>query len=763
MRLTRFGGILILLLFAGQMLAQRGGIVRGNVFDASTGEPIIYGTVVLDGTDFGMNTNFEGFFSFTDVPAGSYNLIVTYVGYETYEEKIEVENNKILYRNIEIAPSSVQLQTVNISGRKSKARTEVTVSQLTVSASELKQLPAAGDPDIAQYLPVLPGVISTGDQGGQIYIRGGAPIQNLMLLDGVPIINPFHSIGFFSVFETETIKSVDVMTGGFGARYGGRLSAVVDIKTKDGNKKNFSGKLSTNPFMSKALFEGPIKRAKAPGDGSMSFLLTGKTSYIDQTSQSLYPYAVAVGGGADNLPYSFTDIYGKVTMSAGNGSKLNLFMFDYNDRVNYEIADLDWNLTGFGAKGLIIPTNSNLIINSNIAFSDYAINLIEDEGFPRQSGIQQTNVNFDFNYYGLNTDFSYGLFFNTLKTNFRFRNFRGITIDQNANAAELGGYFSVKSTLGKLILEPSVRGHFYQTQNVFSVEPRLGAKYNATDNFRLKMAGGLYSQDLLSSVNEEEVVNIFTGYLLGPEETIIDVETGLAAENRLQRAAHLIVGTEFDLTDFIELNVEAYTKRFGQLVSLNRNKTTAQEPDFVAENGDARGLDFSLRYEKDRLYVWSTYSLGKVTRFDGEQVFPTIFDRRHNVNLLASYKFGSNEEWEAGVRWNYGSELPFTQTQGFYGNINFIDQGLDTNVGNSNPDLSTLYSTTRNGGRLTPYHRLDASIKRVFAIGERNKIEAQLSVTNAYNRPNIFFIDRKTSERIDQLPILPNFTLSWTF
>ncbi len=763
MRLTRFGGILILLLFAGQMLAQRGGIVRGNVFDASTGEPIIYGTVVLDGTDFGMNTNFEGFFSFTDVPAGSYKLIVTYVGYETYEEEIEVENNNILYRNIEIAPSSVQLQTVNISGRKSKARTEVTVSQLTVSASELKSLPAAGDPDIAQYLPVLPGVISTGDQGGQIYIRGGAPIQNLMLLDGVPIINPFHSIGFFSVFETETIKSVDVMTGGFGARYGGRLSAVVDIKTKDGNNKNFSGKLSANPFMSKALFEGPIKRAKEPGDGSMSFLLTGKTSYIDQTSQSLYPYAVAVGGGADNLPYSFTDIYGKVTMSAGNGSKLNLFMFDYTDRVNYEIADLDWNLTGFGAKGLIIPTNSNLIINSNIAFSDYAINLIEDEGFPRQSGIQQTNVNFDFNYYGLNTDFSYGLFFNTLKTNFRFRNFRGITIDQNANAAELGGYFSVKSTLGKLILQPSVRGHFYQTQNVFSVEPRLGAKYNATDNFRLKMAGGLYSQDLLSSVNEEEVVNIFTGYLLGPEETIIDVETGLAAENRLQRAAHLIVGTEFDLTDYIELNVEAYTKRFGQLVSLNRNKTTAQEPDFVAENGDARGLDFSLRYEKDRLYVWSTYSLGKVTRFDGEQVFPTIFDRRHNVNLLASYKFGSNEEWEAGLRWNYGSELPFTQTQGFYGNINFIDQGLDTNVGNSNPDLSTLYSTTRNGGRLTPYHRLDASIKRVFSIGERNKIEAQLSGTNAYNRPNIFFIDRKTSERIDQLPILPNFTLSWTF
>jgi hypothetical protein len=765
MKLSRLGGILLLLLFASATFAQKSGIVRGNVFDSSSGEPIIYGTVILEGTDFGMNTNLEGFFSFTDVPSGTYNLIITYVGFETYQEEIKIEDSKILYKNIEINPSSVQLSTFNISGRKSKARTEVTVSQLSVSASELKALPAAGDPDIAQYLPVLPGVISTGDQGGQIYIRGGAPIQNLMLLDGVPIINPFHSIGFFSVFETETIKSVDVLTGGFGAKYGGRLSAVVDIKTRDGNTKNLSGKISTNPFMTKALIEGPLKKAKDPKDGSVSFMLTGKTSYIDQTSRTLYPYAVAVGGGADqdNLPYSFTDLYGKLTLKAGNGSKLNLFAFDYNDRVNYEVANLNWNLSGFGAKGLIIPTNSNLIISSNVAYSSYNIDLVEDEGYDRTSGIQQATVNFDFSYYGLNTDVNYGLFFNTLRTDFKFRNFRGITIDQVSNAAEMGGYFSMKSTFGGLILEPSVRGHFYQAQSAFSIEPRLGAKYNVSDNFRLKMAGGIYSQNLLSSVNEEEVVNIFVGFLLGPEEEILDVETGGIAESRLQRASHLVLGTEFDLTDNLELNVEAYTKQFGQLVSLNRNKTEASTPDFVAENGEARGLDFSLRYEKDNFYVWSTYSLGKVTRFDGEQVFPTIFDRRHNVNLLFSYKFGANNSWESGVRWNYGSELPFTQTQGFYGNINFLDQGLDTNVGTTNPALGTLYSSVRNGGRLTPYHRLDLSVKRIFKINKRNTIEAQLSFTNAYNRRNIFFIDRKTSERIDQLPILPNFTLSWSF
>jgi len=420
-------------------------------------------------------------------------------------------------------------------------------------------------------------------------------------------------------------------------------------------------------------------------------------------------------------------------------------------------------LSGFGAKGLIIPSNSNLIISSNVAYSNYDIDLVEDEGFDRNSGIQQSTVNFDFAYYGLNTDFNYGLFFNTLKTDFKFRNFRGITINQVSNAAEMGGYFSLKSTIGNLILEPSVRGQFYQAQSKFSVEPRLGAKWNVTDDLRLKMAGGLYTQNLLSSVNEQEVVNIFVGFLLGPEQEILDVETGAFAENRLQRSTHLILGTEYDLSSNLELNVEVYTKQFGQLISLNRNKTEATDPDFVAENGDARGLDISLRYEKDDFYVWSTYSLGKVTRFDGEQVFPTIFDRRHNVNLLFSYKFGANKNWEAGVRWNYGSELPFTQTQGFYGNVNFLDEGLNTNVGTSNPELSTLYSSVRNGGRLSPYHRLDMSVKRFFKINPKNIIEAQFSVTNAYNRPNVFFIDRKTSERIDQLPILPNATLSWSF
>ena len=334
MKLSRLIGFVFLFLSCSAAFAQKGGIVRGNVFDKDTGEPIIYGTVILDGTDFGMNTDLEGFFSFSDVPAGEYNLIITYVGYENYEEKITVEDRKILYKNIEISPSSVRLETFNISGRKSKARTNVTVSQLSVSASELKALPSAGDPDIAQYLPVLPGVISTGDQGGQIYIRGGSPVQNLMLLDGVPIINPFHSIGFFSVFETEAIKSVDVLTGGFGAKYGGRLSAVVDIKTRDGNKKSLSGKLSSNPFMSKAVLEGPLKKAVNPGDGSIAFLVTGKTSYIDRTSSQLYPYASAVGGGDENnLPYSFTDLYGKLTFSSGNGSKLNLFGFDYKPQI----------------------------------------------------------------------------------------------------------------------------------------------------------------------------------------------------------------------------------------------------------------------------------------------------------------------------------------------------------------------------------------------------------------------------------------------
>ncbi len=159
-----------------------------------------------------------------------------------------------------------------------------------ITTKDIERIPAiGGSADLAQYLQILPGVIFTGDQGGELYIRGGSPIQNKVLLDGMTIYNPFHSIGLFSVFETDVIRSVNVFTGGFSAEYGDRLSAVLDVTTRDGNKKRLAGKFAASPFLAKLILEGPLKKQDATGS-SISYLFTSKVSYLDKTSPTLYHY-----------------------------------------------------------------------------------------------------------------------------------------------------------------------------------------------------------------------------------------------------------------------------------------------------------------------------------------------------------------------------------------------------------------------------------------------------------------------------------------
>ncbi|MEN0048090.1 MAG: carboxypeptidase-like regulatory domain-containing protein [Bacteroidota bacterium] len=747
-------------LFSFLLLAQTG-TVRGNVFDEETGDPVIYGNVLLEGTTLGTNTDLDGFFSITDVPAGEYKLVVTYIGYDSTSVDVKVRAGGIAYQQIYLKEQSVELATVNISARREQARSDVQVSKLTVTADQIRSLPSTGGvADIAQYLPVLPGIISTGDQGGQLYIRGGSPIQNKILLDGMTIYNPFHSLGFFSVFETETIKSVDVLTGGFNAEYGGRISAIVDIKTREGNKKNYGGNISVNPFQSKVLLEGPIKKLQEAGSGSSSFMLTGKRSYIDRTASTFYNYSPIDSTG---LPYNFTDIYGKVSFVGGNGSKLNLFGFNFQDNVNFEgIAKLGWLTTGGGANFTLIPPSSKLVIDGTAGFSNYDIELDEFDGNPRQSSITDYFLRLNFTNFGNTTEVQYGFIFNGINTDFIFRNFLGNTIQQRDFTTELAGYLKVKQKWNRIVLEPSVRFQVYASQALTRIEPRLGFKYNATDYLRFKVAAGMYSQNLVSSVNERDVVNLFVGFLAGPEETIFRPNTREPADNRLQTSNHAIGGFEIDVNNALSLNIEGYFKDFTQLININRAKLSERDPNFATETGQAYGVDFSLRYETPALYLWATYSHGYVNRNDGIQVYPTIFDRRHNINLLASYTFGDDKSWEAGARWNLGSGFPFTLTQGFYSLYNFTE-GLETNFLTENADLGILFSQNRNDGRLPYYHRLDVSLKKTIEFSKRSNLEIVASITNLYNRQNIFFFDRVQYDRVDQLPILPSLGLNFSF
>lgn len=758
--MKKFSSLILFLFVCFSSIYSQGGIVRGNVYNKESGEPVGFCNVYLAGTTIGATTDVNGFFSIADVQAGTYNLVAKFVGYDSTAVNITLRAGGIVYKQLYIQESGIELEGVEVSARREQAKTDVQISKVTVTPQQIKSLPSTGGvADIAQYLPVLPGIILSGDQGGQLYIRGGSPVQNKILLDGMTIYNPFHSIGFFSVFETETIRSVDVLTGGFNAEHGGRVSAVVDIKTREGNKKRLAGSVGVNPFQARALIEGPIVKLKEEeNSGSTSFMLTAKHSYLKESSKVFYEYADSIG-----LPYNFTDVYGKLSFVSNNGSKLNLFGFNFSDDVNFKnIAKYGWKNSGGGANFTLIPPNSNILVGGSVAFSDYSIELTEGNGDPRNSGITTFNILFDFTFFGADSEVKYGVEFNGFNTDFRFRNAFGITIEQKDFTSEIAGFFKYKQKVGDLILEPGLRIQYYASQSNLSVEPRFGLKYNITDYLRFKAAGGLYSQNLISSVNERDIVNLFVGFLAGPEQTFFKPNDTDPVDHRLQKAWHAVAGFEIDLGKDVELNVEPYYKNFTQLIGLNRNKIRASQPDFETETGEAYGIDFSVRYQLKNTYLWGTYSYAYVNRDDGEQLYPTVFDRRHNVNFLVSQSFGKKKEWEASLRWNYGSGFPFTLTQGFYTLFNFQD-GISTDVLQGNPDLGIIYDDKRNNGRLPDYHRMDISLKRTFTFSKYTQLEAVASVTNIYDRENIFYFDRVRYNRVNQLPILPSIGLNFNF
>ncbi|MGB3079255.1 MAG: TonB-dependent receptor, partial [Saprospiraceae bacterium] len=408
----------------------------------------------------------------------------------------------------------------------------------------------------------------------------------------------------------------------------------------------------------------------------------------------------------------------------------------------------------------LIPSSSNLIIAGTLAYSKYDITLKEADDAPRRNTIGGFNALLDFTYFGKNNTLNDGFDLNGFATKFAFRNFVGITLNQDENTTELGGYVTLRHKAGAVIIEPGLRAQFYASLGDFSIEPRLAIKANFSDHFRVKFAAGKYSQNLISTVNEKDIVNLFVGFLSGPEERIYKPGTKIQTPDKLQKAWHALGGFEFDLTNGWEINLEGYYKKFSQLIGISRNKLKIEDPNFETETGNAYGMDISFSRQTKKMYLWATYSLGYVNRDDGEQVYPTHFERRHNVNLLGTINIGRT--WEFSVRWNYGAGFPFTLTQGFYGQYSLLG-GIDANVLTGNPDLGIIYSEKRNSGHLPDYHRLDMSLKKEFEINKNLKFEVLASVTNVYNRGNIFYFDRVRYTRVDQLPILPSLTLKVDF
>ncbi|PID95093.1 MAG: TonB-dependent receptor [Bacteroidetes bacterium] len=758
--------ILLFVVFCTTIYAQTG-TIRGFVYEEETGEPALFVNVYLAKTTLGAATDINGYFVIDKIPFGDYKLMIKSVGYDSLVMPVSIREKKVYSINLNIRASSTNIEGVVVSAERQEAKTETNTSVVKISPKQINKIPSVGgQKDFAQYLQVLPGVIFTGDQGGQLYIRGGSPIQNKVLLDGMIIYNPFHSIGLFSVFDTDLMSNAEVYTGGFGAEYGGRISSVMDIRTRDGNKTRFSGKIDASTFGAKALLEGPLKK-KIDNSGSASFVLSAKTSYLQQAADNLYAYI------PDGLPYSYKDLYGKVSLNSANGSKFNLFGFNFNDAVKgyKDLANFNWDSYGAGMNFVIIPGKTPTLLEGNFAWSNYQISMTEQDKKPRTSTIDGFNLGLTFTYFLGKDEIKYGVEMLGFNTDFNFYNSFGLKIQQEEHTTEIGMYIKYKGTFQKWILEPSFRFQYYASLNNPSPEPRLAMKYNATERLRFKLAAGIYSQNLISATSDKDVVNLFYGFLSGHED-LPQSFRGKKLTHKLQKANHAILGVEYDLTNTITLNVESYIKDFTQLTNLNRNKIYNDTPqnrnkpdylknDFVIEQGKAYGVDLVLKYDYRRLYVWAVYSHGYITRMDEIQRYVPHYDRRHNVNMLGTYTMGQDLSWELSVRWNFGSGFPFTLTQGFYEQLLFTG-GIFEDYLTTNGEMGILYADL-NTGRLPYYHRLDINLKKQWELKHRTKIEATVGVTNVYNRKNIFYIDRVTGERINQLPILPSAGLNISF
>lgn len=775
--------ILFLILLLGfQITKAQTGTIKGFVYEKESGEPMSYINVVLQGKNIGVQTDINGYFSIPQVPVGKQTIWTTVLGYDTAKATFNVKSGDILTQKLYISQKGLVLNDVEVTAHKTEKITQINAGATTITPREMKLMPSAGgEPDLSQYLQVMPGVVFTGDQGGQLYIRGGSPAQTGILLDGVTIYNPFHSIGLYSVFETDAIRNVEVQSAGFNAQYGNRTSAILDIRTKDGNKNRLAGKVSASPIMFRTMLEGPLVKPKKPDGSGLSFLVSLKKSYLDETSKPMYSglgKAFTYG-----LPYSFTDLFGKVTFSGDNGSKLNLFGFSFDDNARAldsagrDQATFNWQARGGGATFVVTPGNSAALISGKMAFSRYDINSLEVglSNRSRNSGINGFEGGIDFTYFlpGY-SQVKYGMEVSGLSTTLDYINSANIT-SQLERKNTLGSLFFMfrKNFNEKLIIEPGVRLQYYSSLSKFSVEPRIGLKYNASANVRFKGAAGIYTQNIISTKSDLDIVNFFSGFLLSPDQEIKDTKGNVVTTN-LQQAYHLIAGMEFDIKDF-EFNIEPWYKNFTRNIELNRAKKTFNDADFTAGDGQAYGLDFTAKYTKGRLFFWGVFSYQKVTYttlvaksvLDNPtvQTYAPPFDRRFNMNIVCSYSAGKKKDLELSLRYNLGSPFPFTQTQGFYEDINLSQNGLSTNINQQNGQMGIIYADQINGGRLSYFHRLDLSAKKRFIITEHNNIEATLSVTNVYNRNNIFYLERTASKnsRRYQLPIFPSLNITWNF
>ena len=771
--------IIFLLLTSFQLVAQKH-TISGYVEDATTGERMVGVNVVAKELSLGTTTNTFGFYSIT-LPESNFTLEMSFIGYQKASKNVNLEESVKI--NFELKSQTEELDEITLIGEESIVkRTQSSVIEVPVE--QIKSMPALlGEVDVLKAIQLLPGVQSGSEGTSGFYVRGGGPDQNLILLDGVPVYNASHLFGFFSVFNANAIKNVRLTKGGFPARFGGRLSSVLEIDMKEGNIKEFSGEASIGLIASKITLQGPIVKDKA------SFIVSARRTYLDILAQ---PFIIAASSGSSTGGYYFYDLNAKVNYTISDKDRLYLSSYTGDDRFYASYRDdllsndkmkfgLGWgNLTSSLRWNHLY--NDKLFSNTTLTFSKYKFNITASEEYTY--GIYQDKYEFDYfsgiRDWGLKMDFDYlpnpnhYIKFGLSNT---YHTFMPGQLDLLTSEPQYNEYvdtsyvFSArlyshdafvyveddikvndrfKANIGVHASLFSVKGKIYP-----SVQPRLSARYLITENWSAKM----------SYAEMQQNVHLLTNSNAGLPTDIWVPSTDKVKPQSSRQIAGSITRTLKD--GVYELSLEAYYKTMENLISYKEGSSFMSFKDWqetieTGGQGESYGMELFLQKKKGKTSGWIGYTLSWTNRrFDNinfGEWYSYKYDRRHDISVVLSHKF--SESFDMGMTWVYGTGNAITFPLANYSSNN--------EFGYYGEDIE--FYGKRNSTRMAAYHRLDlgANFHKKKKKGIRT---TSIGLYNAYSRKNPFFVylntdwdtGQRSARQVSLFPIIPSITYNYKF
>lgn len=729
--------------------------ISGFIRDSANLETLPGATVSLAGTKYGAFTNKQGYYSINNIPSGKYTLSVTFLGYGKFTKQINLKPNEKIKLDAILSQDNIELNEVQVEAEREIEKREISISKIDIPIKQIKNIRIGGEADVFRSLQYLPGVLTSSQISSGLFVRGGSPDQNLVLVDGAIVYNPSHLFGFISTFNADAIKDVELIKGGFPAEYGGRLSAILDLTQKDGNRNKVEGVASIGALSSRLSLEGPL--------GNGSWFIGGRRTYLELI-KSILPSKLR-----ENIPaFNFYDLNGKITQLFGDNDKVSLSSFISNDALEFNNRGFILNLD---VGNQTISSRWNHIFSDNffadvVASTSYYKNFFFGDqmgwGFEIKNSIRDysakanldwfiseeltTKTGFEFNYYDF---FYYANFTGNLDTNVKVGTNEPGLIYEKILDRNYSAFFQTTYNINEVLsVQGGLRLNYWDLSKNLLLDPRIAVRYTLSEYIRLKAAWGMFSQDLRLASQ--------------PDFSFFD--TWLPTDNTVMpsRAEHYILSMESNIMDEFDINVDVYYKNMHNISEINNNtfRTNDIASLFLIGNSNAYGGEIFLQRKFGKLAGWVGYALGFIeAKFDsinGGNPFRPKYDRRHDFKVVLQY--------ELDKHWAFNTTFIFQTGQSYTGaSSQFPIKFPEDDIGRIK-----IFPTQRYGLRLPPSHQLNISVVYSFKMFGLNS-KAILDVNNVYNHRDIWFRFYDTSKPVTEitdvtlLPILPTISLEVNF